>query len=99
MSGAFCVEWCVITRHRTRNAPLNEEGEGGEAGGEGSGQFGTGDDRDHGLHRHRGGEGRTGQRGKATMRRPLLIDGRNIWASYGLRTQGFLYEGIGVRGT
>jgi UDPglucose 6-dehydrogenase len=33
------------------------------------------------------------------MRRPLLVDGRNIWAAYGLREQGFTYEGIGVRGS
>jgi len=36
---------------------------------------------------------------KAELKRPLLIDGRNIWSSYGLREMGFLYEGIGVRGT
>ncbi len=39
------------------------------------------------------------ERLKADMKRPLLIDGRNIWSSYGLRAQGFLYEGIGVRGS
>ncbi len=33
------------------------------------------------------------------MRRPLLLDGRNIWSGYGLRKQGFEYEGIGVRGS
>lgn len=33
------------------------------------------------------------------LRRPLLLDGRNIWSSYGLRTMGFTYEGIGVRGS
>jgi UDPglucose 6-dehydrogenase len=32
---------------------------------------------------------------KATMRRPLIIDGRNIWSMYALRKQGFLYESIG----
>ena len=34
---------------------------------------------------------------KDIMRRPLLIDGRNIWSTYGLPAQGFEYEGIGVR--
>ena len=33
------------------------------------------------------------------LRRPLLLDGRNIWSSYGLREMGFTYEGIGVRGS
>jgi UDPglucose 6-dehydrogenase len=33
------------------------------------------------------------------MRRPLLLDGRNIWSSYGLRKLGFIYDGIGVRGS
>jgi UDPglucose 6-dehydrogenase len=37
------------------------------------------------------------ERLKSTMKRPLLVDGRNIWSTYGLRRQGFLYEGIGVR--
>lgn len=37
------------------------------------------------------------ERLKSTMRRPLLLDGRNIWSSYGLRGQGFTYDGIGVR--
>jgi UDPglucose 6-dehydrogenase len=36
---------------------------------------------------------------KKVLRRPLLIDGRNIWSGYGLRKQGFTYEGIGVRGS
>jgi UDPglucose 6-dehydrogenase len=36
---------------------------------------------------------------RAAMRRPLLIDGRNIWSGYGLRAQGFTYDGIGVRGS
>lgn len=36
---------------------------------------------------------------KAEMKRPLLVDGRNIWSTYGLRNLGFLYEGIGVRGS
>lgn len=39
------------------------------------------------------------QRLKTLLRRPLLLDGRNIWSSYGLRTMGFEYEGIGVRGS
>jgi hypothetical protein len=33
------------------------------------------------------------------MARALLMDGRNIWSSYGLRAQGFEYEGLGVRGS
>ncbi len=36
---------------------------------------------------------------KKIMRQPLLLDGRNIWSSYGLREQGFTYDGIGVRGS
>jgi len=36
---------------------------------------------------------------KQLLRRPLLIDGRNIWSGYGLREQGFTYDGIGVRGS
>ena len=36
---------------------------------------------------------------KAIMARPLLLDGRNIWAGYGLRAQGFTYDGIGVLGS
>jgi UDPglucose 6-dehydrogenase len=36
---------------------------------------------------------------KQSMRRPFLLDGRNIWSSYGLRKQGFEYVGIGVRGS
>ena len=39
------------------------------------------------------------ERLKTLLRRPLLIDGRNIWSTYGLRAQGFTYDGIGVRGT
>jgi UDPglucose 6-dehydrogenase len=31
------------------------------------------------------------------MRRPLIVDGRNIWSTYGLDAMGFEYEGIGVR--
>ncbi len=30
---------------------------------------------------------------------PVLIDGRNVWSQYGLCQQGFVYEGIGVKGT
>ena len=37
------------------------------------------------------------QRIKASLRKPVLIDGRNIWSSYQLKKQGFHYEGIGVR--
>ena len=37
------------------------------------------------------------ERLKATMRKPLLVDGRNIWTTYGLRKAGFTYEGIGSR--
>ena len=33
---------------------------------------------------------------KRSMRRPLLLDGRNIWSSYALPRLGFTYEGIGV---
>ncbi len=33
------------------------------------------------------------------MSRALLLDGRNIWSSYGLRKMGFVYEGVGVRGS
>jgi UDPglucose 6-dehydrogenase len=37
---------------------------------------------------------------RAQMRTPpVLIDGRNVWSQYGLWEQGFLYEGIGVKGT
>jgi UDPglucose 6-dehydrogenase len=36
---------------------------------------------------------------KSLMRRPLLLDGRNIWSGYGLREQGLIYDGIGVRGS
>jgi UDPglucose 6-dehydrogenase len=32
------------------------------------------------------------------MRTPVLLDGRNIWSTYGLRKLGFTYMGIGVRG-
>jgi UDPglucose 6-dehydrogenase len=30
------------------------------------------------------------------MRTAVLFDGRNIWSSYGLAAQGFVYQGIGV---
>ena len=36
---------------------------------------------------------------RSILKRPLLIDGRNIWSGYGLRKQGFTYEGIGVQGS
>jgi UDPglucose 6-dehydrogenase len=36
---------------------------------------------------------------KQLMRGRFLLDGRNIWSGYGLRAQGFTYEGIGVRGS
>jgi UDPglucose 6-dehydrogenase len=36
---------------------------------------------------------------KSIMSRPLLLDGRNIWSTYGLRKRGFLYDGIGVQGS
>jgi UDPglucose 6-dehydrogenase len=39
------------------------------------------------------------ERLKALMARPLLVDGRNIWSSYGTRKMGFTYEGVGVRGS
>ncbi len=32
-----------------------------------------------------------------SMKRPLLLDGRNIWSSYRLWEQGFVYDGVGVR--
>ncbi|MFT3922610.1 MAG: UDP-glucose/GDP-mannose dehydrogenase family protein [Myxococcales bacterium] len=37
------------------------------------------------------------ERVKGLLKRPILIDGRNIWSSYGLTAQGFQYQGIGVR--
>ncbi len=37
------------------------------------------------------------QRLKGLLKRPLLIDGRNIWSTYKLAEQGFTYDGIGVR--
>jgi UDPglucose 6-dehydrogenase len=39
------------------------------------------------------------QRLRSLMRRPYVIDGRNIWSDYGLRKQGFEYEGVGVLGS
>jgi UDPglucose 6-dehydrogenase len=36
---------------------------------------------------------------KEEMRHPFLLDGRNIWSTYGLRKQGFIYAGIGVQGS
>jgi UDPglucose 6-dehydrogenase len=39
------------------------------------------------------------ERIKSLMRVPFLLDGRNIWSSYGLRKQGFTYSGIGVQGS
>ncbi|MGH7282611.1 MAG: UDP binding domain-containing protein, partial [Polyangiaceae bacterium] len=36
------------------------------------------------------------ERLKTLLKRPLLIDGRNIWSTYGLKSQGFADEGIGV---
>jgi UDPglucose 6-dehydrogenase len=36
---------------------------------------------------------------KQIMKRPVLLDGRNIWSGYGLRKQGFTYDGVGVQGT
>lgn len=39
------------------------------------------------------------ERIKTLLRKPLLIDGRNVWSAYALRGQGFIYEGIGTRGS
>ncbi|HET6332931.1 MAG TPA: UDP-glucose/GDP-mannose dehydrogenase family protein [Polyangiales bacterium] len=39
------------------------------------------------------------ERIKTEMRTAFLLDGRNIWSSYGLRKQGFAYSGIGVQGS
>lgn len=36
---------------------------------------------------------------KSVMRGRVLVDGRNIWSGYGLRAQGFTYDGVGVRGS
>jgi UDPglucose 6-dehydrogenase len=37
------------------------------------------------------------ERIKGMLKRPLLLDGRNIWAAYGLHKLGFVYDGIGTR--
>jgi UDPglucose 6-dehydrogenase len=37
------------------------------------------------------------ERVKALLKQPVLIDGRNIWSTYALKSQGFTYDGIGVR--
>jgi len=39
------------------------------------------------------------ERIRELIRNPFLLDGRNIWSSYGLRRQGFTYVGIGVQGS
>jgi UDPglucose 6-dehydrogenase len=39
------------------------------------------------------------ERIKQVMKLPFLLDGRNIWSTYGLRKQGFTYMGIGVQGS
>ena len=39
------------------------------------------------------------ERIKQLMKVPFLLDGRNIWDTYGLRKQGFTYTGIGVQGS
>ena len=39
------------------------------------------------------------ERLKGTMNAPYILDGRNIWSSYGIRKLGFEYEGIGVHGS
>ena len=39
------------------------------------------------------------ERLRASLRQPVLIDGRNIWAAYGLGAQGFDYQGVGVQPT
>jgi len=39
------------------------------------------------------------ERIRGLLRNPFLLDGRNIWASYGLRKLGFTYVGIGVQGS
>jgi UDPglucose 6-dehydrogenase len=36
---------------------------------------------------------------KGLLKQAVLFDGRNIWSEYGLRKQGFVYVGIGVRGS
>lgn len=37
------------------------------------------------------------ERIKGMLKQPLLLDGRNIWAAYGLQKFGFVYDGIGTR--
>ncbi len=37
------------------------------------------------------------ERLRKLLKRPVLIDGRNIWSSYGLESQGFVYAGIGIK--
>jgi UDPglucose 6-dehydrogenase len=39
------------------------------------------------------------ERIRQLLRVPFLLDGRNIWSTYGLRKQGFTYVGIGVQGS
>ena len=39
------------------------------------------------------------ERIKKAMRTPVLLDARNIWSTYGLTKQGFIYMGIGVHGS
>jgi UDPglucose 6-dehydrogenase len=39
------------------------------------------------------------ERIKQLLKTPFLLDGRNIWSTYGLRKQGFTYVGIGVQGS
>lgn len=34
---------------------------------------------------------------RACMRRPVLLDGRNVWSHYDLRARGFVYQGIGTQ--
>jgi UDPglucose 6-dehydrogenase len=34
---------------------------------------------------------------KSVLNAPVIVDGRNIWSSYSLKSQGFDYRGIGVR--
>ena len=36
------------------------------------------------------------ERIKGLMARPLLLDGRDVWTSYGLGEFGFEHEGVGV---
>jgi UDPglucose 6-dehydrogenase len=37
------------------------------------------------------------ERFKELMRRPVVIDGRNIWVTYNLPDQGFEYAGVGIQ--